>query len=564
MFRHTKIVGLNSDQQAAQLLILDRQPQTSFFLLLTAITDDAFSKTKQVLQQAEDLLTDSEEAVGPKITKALEFIADQMKESEEWSGLVAALHEQAFYYITHGKDVAIFLARDSKVSELTKLSSHQQLVSGFVKESDRVIITTRSTEEILKDQWEKIAQWPLAEVEDEVSALLPAAHVDPLATLVVDYGEPQPVAIPESPAEDDIHFHKPQITKKMGMILGGVLVLALLGFAGYSYFSTKDSARNGQVQAYIQQAETEFQLAKAGDPSHLELARQALAQALQIDPANSQAQSLQKQIDSEAPGIMKIYTVSDFPVWLDLNLVKKNFFATQLSTSVGSLLVLDPSQKTLVSLDLAKKSNQILAGQDKLGDAKLASLNGTAAFVYSGDKGLLRVEKDVSTAVKSDEKWGNITDIYAFASNIYLLDPSKNSIWKHVPTASGYAEARNYLTGEEDLSGSQRMQIDSSVWVLKKDGSMLKFTQGAPDYFSYTGLDKPIDQPKSFFVSSDTDSLYLLDSGNNRLVVMDKKGVYQAQYQGEQFKDFTDLVVDEENKKIYLLSGQKIFQIDLK
>ncbi len=526
MFRTTKIVGLNSDQQAAQLLILDRQPETSFFLLLTAVTEDAFSKTKQVLQQTEDLLTDSEEAVGPKITKALEFISQQMKDAPEWSGVVAALHEQALYYITNGSNVSLFLIREGKMSELTKMSSHQQLVSGFIKEADRVVITTKSTHEILKDQWNNLGEWPLEEVEDQISSLLPQAHVDPLATIVIDYGDPQPLAIPESKAEEDIqaphhrriHLKRPSFNRRTGILVGGIVLLGVLGTVGFRYFA---SGANFTVQ-----------------PSQ------------QASPSPA------------AP--TNVYQVSEFPLWLDLNLVKKNFFATKMSSSVGKLLVFDPSQKTLVSLDLAKKSNQILAGQDKLGDGKVASINGETAFVFSADKGLLKVEKSVTTAVKEDEKWGSISDIYAFASNIYLLDPAKNSIWKHVPTASGYAEARNYLTGEADLSGSQRMQIDSSVWILKNDGSLMKFTQGAPDYFSYTDLDKPISQPKSFFVSSDTENIYLLDSGNSRLVVLDKKGVYQAQYQGDQFKEFTDLVVDEENKKVYLLNGQKIFQIDLK
>ena len=81
---------------------------------------------------------------------------------------------------------------------------------------------------------------------------------------------------------------------------------------------------------------------------------------------------------------------------------------------------------------------------------------------------------------------------------------------------------------------------------------------------SYSGLDKGVKDPKSFFVSSDTDDLYLLDSGNLRLLVLSKIGVYKKQISGEKFAQITDLVVDEKEKKIYLLEGGKIYSVDLK
>ena len=56
----------------------------------------------------------------------------------------------------------------------------------------------------------------------------------------------------------------------------------------------------------------------------------------------------------------------------------------------------------------------------------------------------------------------------------------------------------------------------------------------------------------------------MLDSGNSRIVVLDKKGVYKAQYQGDKLGLIDDLVVDEGGKKIYLLDQSKIYSIELK
>ena len=108
------------------------------------------------------------------------------------------------------------------------------------------------------------------------------------------------------------------------------------------------------------------------------------------------------------------------------------------------------------------------------------------------------------------------------------------------------------------------MQIESSIYVLKKGGEILRFTKGDKDNFSYSGLPSLVKDPKSFFVSSDTDNLYLLDSGNSRLLILTETGSYKGEISGEKFAQASDLVVDEKGKKVYLLDGNKIYTIDLK
>ncbi|MDO8638142.1 MAG: hypothetical protein Q7R43_01090 [Candidatus Daviesbacteria bacterium] len=244
------------------------------------------------------------------------------------------------------------------------------------------------------------------------------------------------------------------------------------------------------------------------------------------------------------------------------------------------MLILDTKKKNLVSINLETKAQQVLAGEDKLGEAQLASLNGNNVWVYSEDKGLIKTglkEATLSAVVKPDKEWGKITDIVGFSNNVYLLNnPSTGStsslqassgqIWKYVPIEKGYSDKFAYFKSgiKVDLSDIKRMQIDSSIWFLKQNGDILKFTQGAADFFTISSLDKDFNNPRSFFTDDSVDNIYVLDSGNSRIVVLDKKGVYKAQYQGEKFSGVDDLVVDEKGKKIYLLAESKIYQIELK
>jgi len=374
-----------------------------------------------------------------------------------------------------------------------------------------------------------------------------------------------------------------------GKLILALMLILMIGFgAGLKYKNSQDQQKQHLFNQALQAAKDDYNAAlglaslnPAEAKSKLDSAKDKISQALALKPKDQEAQNLKKQIEDSSSSILQQATVSDFPLFLDMDLVKKNFRAQQMSLSSGKLLLLDPAVKTLVVIDLLKKSNQILAGSQALGEATLASLNGGLAFVYSKDKGVLRVdtskinltssEQKVTTISKKDDGWGNILDIYGFAGNVYLLDtlnPSTSSgqIWKYLPTTDGYSDKREYLSKgtKVDFSGSLRMQIESSIFVLKGGGEILRFTRGDKDHFSLGGLDKGVKDPKSFFVSSDTDNLYLLDSGNGRLLILTKTGAYKGQIMGNKFGTATDLVVDEKGKKVYLLEGSKIYTVDLK
>ena len=363
--------------------------------------------------------------------------------------------------------------------------------------------------------------------------------------------------------------------KKVYFLAGLILILVIGLGVGYQYKTKQDVERNRQFSELFEAAKGDFEGAKglaSLDPpaakEKLQKAKDEITKALGIK-SDSGAQDLKKQIETEEGNILQQFNVSKLPVFLDLNLVKDGFQASQMSLSGNTLLLLDTNSKSLVSVDMAKKSNQVLAGKDQLGDAKLASVNGDNAFVFSADKGVVKIgitDKKATVVSKTNSEWGKITDIAGFAGNVYIIDSLKNQIWKYLVTLDGYSDKRNYLNDgvKADFAGTLRMQIESSIYVLKQNGDIARFTRGASDNFSVGGLDKNIKDPKSIFVSSDTDNFYVLDSGNSRLVVLTKTGAYKSQYQAAEFNQASDLVVDEKGKKVYLLIGSKIYSMDLK
>lgn len=583
-----KVVGINTDQRAAVSMSAPGEDGSLFLGVLQLECDDAFTKGRQLLSELADEFFDSRESQLQKLAQAAGVVRSKLQDSQNVSFLLVGFSGRALYLIGQGEVLALLFRNGAQHLDLNP----EQVISGFLQPGDKVLLSTKALSDYPLDlpleEWEEETTQKLGESEDPAQAglRLDVETQEPVDLMFEPSVNASPVSSVMPPAKlklPDLSGVK-RIFPKSGrgrLILALILILALGLGAGYQYKVKKDEEKNRQFAELYQSAKGDFDAAKglaSLDPpaakDKLQKAKDSLNKALALKSADSGAADLKKQIENEEGSILQQFEVASLPVFLDLNLIKDGFSATVMSLSGGKLLLLDTNAKSLVSVDMAKKSNQVLAGKDQLGDGKYSSINGDATFVYSVDKGIVKVglnDKKVTSVSKKDDDWGNIVDIAGFAGNVYALDsgnPSTSSgqIWKYLVTSSGFGDKKEYLSSgvKADFSNALRMQIESSIYVLKQGGEILRYTKGASDNFSIGGLDKGIKDPKSIFVSSDTDNFYVLDSGNSRLVVLTKLGAYKSQYQAKEFGEASDLVVDEKGKKVYLLLGSKIYSMDLK
>lgn len=591
-FNVAQVIGLNTDQKAAQVISSSQDSENIFLAVINLSCDDAFTKGRQFLSELEDYYFETDGSPAEKINATFKQFSEKIKEaSDPFDLCIAAVSGKILYLVSEGK-IEVFLKRDGKISSLLNLDSPSQLISGFLQDGDKVLFATSTLVTFLGEDLDKTLDLSTEVFEEEVSSKIAATNLegDNLAGLLLNLKDegvniPNLPETPEQPVEDKF-FNKTRFldlikkyfpkSGRTRLILGGILIVVILTGIGFKYKNSQDQQKLLNFNQALQSARDDYNNAQslqslnsAEAKTKLDSAKDSINKALVLMPKNAEAQNLKKQIEDNASSILQQFATSSFPLFLDLDLVKKNFHAEKMSLSGKNILLLDPDTKTLITINLDKKSNQILAGSDQLGDAIASSINGALAFVYSKDKGIIRFDtsnqKQVTVA-KKDPDLGDIVDIYGFAGNVYLLDTVNQKIWKYLPTTEGYSDKREYLSKDTraDFTASIRMQIESSIYVLKKGGEIIRFTKGDKDHFSLGGLDKGVKDPKSFFVSSDTDNLYLLDSGNSRLLVLTKTGQFKTQYVGDKFAQASDLVVDEKGKKVYLLEGSKIYSADLK
>ena len=203
------------------------------------------------------------------------------------------------------------------------------------------------------------------------------------------------------------------------------------------------------------------------------------------------------------------------------------------------------------------------------------ALGTSALFVLDKEAHLLEYDpaaglKSFPTADKS--AWRNPVAITGYVGRLYLLDAGANRILKYVLTSIGYEGApTDYLLPETaaNLTDAVDLAIDGNVYVLHTDGRISKFSQGAAVAFPQKNLDEPLKAPCCIFVTGSFDesgSVYVADSGNNRIVQFSKAGDFVRQFRSREapyMVGLRGLFVDDAGKRLYLIDENKLYQATL-
>ncbi|MCX6809319.1 MAG: hypothetical protein NTZ65_01010 [Candidatus Berkelbacteria bacterium] len=153
--------------------------------------------------------------------------------------------------------------------------------------------------------------------------------------------------------------------------------------------------------------------------------------------------------------------------------------------------------------------------------------------------------------------------ISAFSGNIYLLDPPGNQIWKIAPENSQYKTNAPYIKDQTiDISSTQSMAIDGSIYVLKANGSVEKISRGSKT--NEFGVSLPADEKLSdyiqIFTSEKSDYLFLVvkDAGQIRIIELKKNGTFVKQYFLNESSNFQNTLVNPDTLEFYVKTQKEI------
>lgn len=139
-----------------------------------------------------------------------------------------------------------------------------------------------------------------------------------------------------------------------------------------------------------------------------------------------------------------------------------------------------------------------------------------------------------------------------YLTYLYLFDGSNNQIYRYPRTEGGFGQLGNWLKEDLNLEKIKGVAIDENIFLV--DGnSIIKLFQGKKQDLVFEQSNIPINFD-GVFTGSDIDRLYVLDSGNSRIVIFGKDGLIRSQYYHELLKNASAFSVDLNNNKIYFVT----------
>jgi len=348
------------------------------------------------------------------------------------------------------------------------------------------------------------------------------------------------------------------------------VAIILFGLLLISVFFGQQKLREGQqtqktadflqqAQRRLEEGEGLIELNPVRAKQLLLEAQDWLRQAETQDGVDDNLITLKQRLDTLLPQVLREHEIQ-LEVFFDLVLIKDGAVATDVALAGDQLLVLDAAKKAVYQLGLANKQSTIVSGGEILADGRQISVVGEQILVAT-DQGLVKASKKASLLIDEPIE---VLDLQSFGSNLYLLTSEGVDYFPALETETGFGDQRSWLKQTAGFSQPVSMAIDGSIWVLQADGRIFKFTRGQKEIFGMAGLDKSLLEPKAIFTDEDQENLYILDSGNRRIVVLEKSGEYHSQYSGEELSQATDLFVSEEIGKIFILDQNRIYNFEIK
>ena len=396
--------------------------------------------------------------------------------------------------------------------------------------------------------------------------------------------------------EDEGAFEAPQRRSLWPLLLALIVIPVVIALVVLAMWYFRNQANEAQFQQTLKGAsdavaEVQTLPDEATARLRLSAARELLDKASTLKPDDPQLAPLEVQYTqnlNRLDHVTPLYGV--VPLW-DFAGHGAGHQPDRVLTNSNNLFVLDLKQQEVSHFVLSDLGDSVTPAQP----SSVISKTGASADVPVGQlvditwaeavdnqhsrllaldrtNGLIGYDITYGASVvpiAGREQWKTPAVLASYSGNLYVVDTGANQVWRYRPGVTGYETAPEAYFGPDaqvDLSGVCAMAIDGNIWLLYSDGRLLKFFAGEQKAFVPTGLPGQFRSPTAVVVSRDGDQVYVADSGNSRIVELDKNGTFLRQFrpaEGDGFKDMRGMYLDEATGVFYVLSGEKLYKADL-
>ena len=381
-----------------------------------------------------------------------------------------------------------------------------------------------------------------------------------------------------------ISFPKPKISfdiKKIKIFVKHkntilILSLILVLFLGSLIFQKQAEEQLKQYQAQISDIEEKIDLAQSllilESPQSLKQAQFLLRESWEeISPIVKIAPTLSKSFDNQVVSL-KEKILKELYQFSKLEEIKQpqilfefktgEFVPQKMIAYQKNIYFFSSYTKNIFKLDENNQGQMIESNQE----FNSVDLLGDSILFFSKPNKIISFKNDQFNQIFSLETpYPNFdfNDFAIFKSNLYFLDKKAGQIVK-------YPYLQDLKWGSPELwlnnqtqkpTQSNSLSIDGSIWTLNKN-SISKYSTGifretlGSNFFPYA------ENLSKVFTNTTLPYLYILESAQNRIIIINKLDEVIKQFQSEKFDNLLDFSVSTNGKTIYLLNGLKVYQIE--
>lgn len=155
-----------------------------------------------------------------------------------------------------------------------------------------------------------------------------------------------------------------------------------------------------------------------------------------------------------------------------------------------------------------------------------------------------------------------ITADIAFPYSGYVYAVSQDIIKKYKD-----AETTPVTWGQkEDFRNAKSIAIAFNIFLINSKNELVSYSAGNKTDFKVTGLENGFSDAIKVVADVDLKNMYVADKGNKSVVVLDNKGNLIRQFKAdkdETWNDIRSISVSPDEKTLFVLSGSKVFTVNL-
>jgi hypothetical protein len=363
--------------------------------------------------------------------------------------------------------------------------------------------------------------------------------------------------------------------------IGGAIVVIVLLIAFVPGLLRQ--GRSERLAQLIDSAQGQFAAAQQEqDPAQrrllLEDTRRLANEALRIEQLNVTATQLQQQSSAMLDQMNAIFDLGPLTTLTTLGSeLTGEVSILDATVHGGRAYLLDAGGGRIISVPLDGGAPEVIYEEGgQYGDAQAKA---PAFFTWQGadDTGRLLVldaerklfevrpgSSPAPLALRRSGTWSSVAGIATYDDNLYILDPAANQVHRYLPAAEGYdSEPESLLDGGSDLQNAVGIAVDGDIYVVLANGTMRRFQSGTDVGFALGGIDAPVEAANDIEVVPASNEVYLADSGNKRIVVANRDGVFQRQLVSTAFTDLRAIAIDATAQQVYVVISDKLLSAPL-